>query len=138
VTTGPARAQLRRLGLFLDGFSACFSRQPQREAATQYIDGLFNDSERKSMQAMPGRLGDPRDYQALQHFITHSPWQAARGTLASAAGSASAGPSGCSGCGAHRYRADGWGHAVHAAGIACEAHMDSGEGITLPPYSLNS
>lgn len=76
--TGPARALLRRLGLFLDGFSACFSRQPQREAATQYIDGLFNDSERKSMQAMHGRLGDPRDYQALQHFITHSPWQATR------------------------------------------------------------
>ena len=50
VTTGPARALLRRLGQFLDGFSACFSRQPQREAATQYLDGLFNDSERKSMQ----------------------------------------------------------------------------------------
>ena len=30
------------------------------------------------MQAMHGRLGDPRDYQALQHFITHSPWDAAR------------------------------------------------------------
>ena len=78
MTTGPARALLRRLGQFLDQFSACFSRQPQREAATQYIDGLFGDSERKSMQAMHGRLGEPRDYQALQHFITHSPWQAAR------------------------------------------------------------
>ena len=78
MTTGPARALLRRLGLFLDGFSACFSRQPQRVAATQYIDGLFNDSERKSMQAMHGRLSNPRDYQALQHFITHSPWEAAR------------------------------------------------------------
>jgi SRSO17 transposase len=78
VTTGPARALLRRLGQFLDGFSACFSRRPQREAATHYIDGLFNDSERKSMQAMHGRLGEPREYQALQHFITHSPWQAAR------------------------------------------------------------
>jgi SRSO17 transposase len=66
------------LGLFLDGFSACFSRRPQRAAATQYIDGLFNDSERKSMQAMHGRLGGPRNYQALQHFITHSPWEAAR------------------------------------------------------------
>jgi SRSO17 transposase len=78
VTTAPARALLRRLGQFLDPFSACFSRQPQRDAATQYIDGLFGDSERKSMQAMHGRLGDPRDYQALQHFITHSPWDAAR------------------------------------------------------------
>ena len=78
MTTGPARALLRRLGRFLDGFSACFSCQPQPEAATQYLDGLFNDSERKSMQAMHGRLSDPGQYQALQHFITHSPWDAAR------------------------------------------------------------
>jgi SRSO17 transposase len=78
VTTGTARALLQRLGQYLDGFSACFSRRPQRAAASQYIDGLFNDSERKSMQAMHGRLGDPQDYQALQHFITHSPWDAAR------------------------------------------------------------
>jgi len=78
VTTAPARALLRRLGQFLDQFSACFSRQPQRDAATQYLDGLLGDSERKSMQAMHGRLGGARDYQALQHFITHSPWDAAR------------------------------------------------------------
>jgi hypothetical protein len=25
------------------------------------------------MQAMHGRLGEARDYQALEHFITHSP-----------------------------------------------------------------
>lgn len=30
------------------------------------------------MQAMHERLGDARDYQALQHFITHSPWDATR------------------------------------------------------------
>ena len=78
MTTGPARALLQRLGQYLDEFSACFSRQPQRAAASQYLDGLFNDSERKSMQAMHGRLGDPGDYQALQHFITHSPWEATR------------------------------------------------------------
>jgi hypothetical protein len=30
------------------------------------------------MQAMHGRLSDPGHYQALQHFITHSPWDAAR------------------------------------------------------------
>jgi SRSO17 transposase len=62
----------------MDGFSACFSRRPQREAASRYLDGLFNDSERKSMQAMHGRLSDPSSYQALQHFITHSPWEAER------------------------------------------------------------
>ena len=28
------------------------------------------------MQAMHGRLSDPGQYQALQHFITHSPWDA--------------------------------------------------------------
>ena len=30
------------------------------------------------MQAMHGRLSDPGQYQALQHFITHSPWDAQR------------------------------------------------------------
>ena len=30
------------------------------------------------MQAMHGRLSDPGHYQALQHFITHSPWDATR------------------------------------------------------------
>ena len=62
----------------MDGFSECFSRRPQRDAASRYLDGLFNDSERKSMQAMHGRLSDPASYQALQHFITDSPWDAAR------------------------------------------------------------
>ena len=62
----------------MDGFSGCFSRQPQREAASAYLAGLFNDSARKSMQAMHGRLSDDRSYQALQHFITHSPWEATR------------------------------------------------------------
>jgi SRSO17 transposase len=78
VTTGPARALLRRLGHFLDSFSTCFTRQPQREAASRYLDALFNDSERKSIQAMHGRLSDPGSYQSLQHFITDSPWEAAR------------------------------------------------------------
>ena len=76
MTTARARALVRRLGQYLDGFSACFSRQPQRDAASQYLDGLLNDSERKSMQAMHGRLSEPGQYQALQHFITHSPWKA--------------------------------------------------------------
>jgi len=68
---------LRRFGAFADEFAGCFSRQPQRAAASQYLEALFNDSERKSMQAMHGRLSDPVSYQALQHFITNSPWQAA-------------------------------------------------------------
>ena len=73
-----ARAVLRRFGKFADAFGDCFGRQAQRTAASQYVEGLFNDSERKSMQAMHGRLSDPVTYQALQHFITHSPWDADR------------------------------------------------------------
>lgn len=76
MTAAEARALLQRFGTFADQFAACFSRRPQREAATHYLDGLFNDSERKSMQAMHGRLSDPGSYEALQHFITDSPWEA--------------------------------------------------------------
>jgi len=71
-----AREILERFGTFVDQFGVCFNRRPQREAARRYLDGLFNDSERKSMQAMHGRLSDPATYQALQHFVTHSPWEA--------------------------------------------------------------
>lgn len=67
---------MKRFGQFADQFADGFSRRPQREAASQYLDGLFNDSERKSMQAMHGRLSDPVSYEALQHFITDSPWEA--------------------------------------------------------------
>jgi SRSO17 transposase len=74
VTDRSARALLRRFGEFADRFAGCFSRHPQHAAASQYLEGLFNDSERKSMQAMHGRLSDPISYQALQHFITDSPW----------------------------------------------------------------
>jgi SRSO17 transposase len=76
VTELSARSLLRRFGEFVDRFADCFSRRPQRHAASQYLDALFNDSERKSMQAMHGRLSDPGSYQALQHFITDSPWPA--------------------------------------------------------------
>jgi SRSO17 transposase len=75
VTEPAARAVLQRFGQFADQFAGCFSRQPQRAAASQYLEALFNDSERKSMQAMHGRLSDPVTYEALQHFITDSPWE---------------------------------------------------------------
>lgn len=76
MTEPSARALLRRFGQFADQFAGCFNRSAQRDAASQYIDALFNDSERKSMQAMHGRLSDPGSYEALQHFITDSPWEA--------------------------------------------------------------
>ena len=78
MTDSSARALLRRFGQFVDQFAGCFSRQAQRDGASQYLDALFTDSERKSRQAMHGRLGDPGSYEALQHFITDSPWDAER------------------------------------------------------------
>ena len=78
MTEPSARAVLQRFGQFADQFAACFTRQPQREVASQYLAALLNDSERKSMQAMHGRLSDPVSYGALQHFITDSPWDAGR------------------------------------------------------------
>ena len=67
---------LQRFGQFADQFADCFGRCVQRDAASRYLAGLLNDSERKSMQAMHGRLSDAGTYQALQHFITDSPWPA--------------------------------------------------------------
>jgi SRSO17 transposase len=74
-----ARAVLERLGKFLDRFAGCFGRRTQREGASRYLQGLLNDSSRKSMQPMEARLplNDAASYQRLQHFITHSPWSVA-------------------------------------------------------------
>jgi SRSO17 transposase len=75
VTEARARALLTRLGTFLDQFTTCFGRRAHRTYASRYLQGLLNDSERKSMQPMHGRLSDPGSYQGLQHFITHSAWE---------------------------------------------------------------
>jgi SRSO17 transposase len=75
VTEAQARAVLTRLGTFLDQFTRCFGRHAHRTYASRYLQGLLNDSERKSMQPMHGRLSDPGSYQGLQHFITHSTWE---------------------------------------------------------------
>ena len=74
MTEARARALLTRLGTFLDQFTRCFGRHAHRTYASRYLQGLLNDSERKSMQPMHGRLSDPGSYQGLQHFITHSSW----------------------------------------------------------------
>jgi len=75
VTDPAARALLKRLGTFLDQFAGCFGRRAHRRYASRYVQGLLNDSERKSIQPMHGRLSDPGSYQGLQHFITHSSWE---------------------------------------------------------------
>ena len=75
MTEARARALLTRLATFLDQFTTCFGRRAHRTYASRYLQGLLNDSERKSMQPMHGRLSDPGSYQGLQHFITHSTWE---------------------------------------------------------------
>jgi len=70
-----AREILARFGTLVDQFGVCFNRRPQRETARRHLYGLFNDSER-FMQAIHGRLSDPTPYQALQHFVTDSLWEA--------------------------------------------------------------
>lgn len=71
-----ARAVLQRLGKFLDRFAGCFGRRAHRDGASRYLQGILNDSERKSMQPMEARLplNDAASYQRLQHFITNAPW----------------------------------------------------------------
>ena len=69
---------LRRLMTWLAPFKACFGHRAQAVSLGHYISGLLSDSPRKSMQAMLARLTDPPSYQTFQHFITHSPWPAAR------------------------------------------------------------
>src|SRR4030095_14534299 len=47
-------------------------------ALRTYVQGVFSDRERKSMQAMLARVTEPVACQAFQHFITHAPWDASR------------------------------------------------------------
>ena len=63
---------------WLEPFQRCFGHRAQRLALQTYVQGVFSDSERKSMQAMLARVTEPLSYQAFQHFITHAPWDADR------------------------------------------------------------
>ena len=73
-----ATAWLKRLLAWLELFEPCLARASQRGALRRYVHGLLSDSRRKSMEAMWARLSDPGSYQALQHFISHAPWDAER------------------------------------------------------------
>jgi len=67
---------LDRLSAWLEPYETCFTHVAQRGAFRRYLLGLLSDSRRKSMSAMLERVGDPRTYQAFQHFITDAPWSA--------------------------------------------------------------
>ena len=69
---------MQRLARFLDGFASCFSRLAHGGHAKRYVQGLLSDAKSKNMEGLLSRLADPGDYQSLQHFITHSTWDASR------------------------------------------------------------
>jgi SRSO17 transposase len=73
-----ATARLQRLVRWLEQFKQCFGHRAQLLSLRAYVQGVFSDSERKSMQAMLARVTEPVAYQAFQHFITHAPWEAER------------------------------------------------------------
>lgn len=68
--------RLKRLTKFMDGFAGSFVRGGQSGKALRYVRGLLSDAKRKNMVGMLQRLSDPGQYQTLQHFITHSTWNA--------------------------------------------------------------
>lgn len=73
-----ATARVQRLVRWLEQFKPCFGHRAQLLSLRSYVQGVFSDSDRKSMQAMLARITEPVAYQAFQHFITHAPWEAER------------------------------------------------------------
>ena len=73
-----ATARIQRLVRWLEQFKCCFGHRAQLLSLRSYVQGVFSDSERKSMSAMLARVTEPVAYQAFQHFITHAPWDADR------------------------------------------------------------
>jgi SRSO17 transposase len=70
---------VQRLAGDLDDFVtdvfASLTRSGWQERAGDYLRGLMLDGRRKSIQPMAARLGGPHE-QALNHFVTNSPWPA--------------------------------------------------------------
>jgi SRSO17 transposase len=73
-----ATARVQRLIRWLAQFKQCFGHRAQLLSLRTYVQGVFSDSERTSMQAMLARVTEPVSYQAFQHFMTHAPWEADR------------------------------------------------------------
>ncbi|EST27169.1 transposase [Streptomyces niveus NCIMB 11891] len=54
-----------------------FARADQRRWGGVYLRGLLLEGRRKSVEQMAARLGEDGNRQALAHFVTSSPWDAA-------------------------------------------------------------
>jgi SRSO17 transposase len=62
------------LGGFASDVFASLTRAGWRDRATSYLQGLMIDGRRKSIQPMAARLQGVHE-QALNHFVTNSPWE---------------------------------------------------------------
>src|SRR4051794_27217379 len=69
--------EVERLGAGLAEFAAdvfaSLTRSGWRQRAGWYLQGLMIDGRRKSIQPMAARLSGVHE-QALNHFVTNSPW----------------------------------------------------------------
>jgi SRSO17 transposase len=72
--------EVRRLRDDLTGFAGdvfgSLTRVGWQDRVVSYLQGLMLDGRRKSIQPMAGRLQGVHD-QALNHFVTNSPWDVA-------------------------------------------------------------
>jgi SRSO17 transposase len=64
----------KRLEGFLSKLTVGLGRSERRRWAGVYVRGLLLDGERKSVEPMAARLG--QSDQALQQFVSQSPWSA--------------------------------------------------------------
>lgn len=72
--------RLARLDAYADRFADVFARSDQLRWFRLYLRGLLS-GDRKNVEAIAARVGDSgsADFaQALQHFVSHSPWDGGR------------------------------------------------------------
>jgi SRSO17 transposase len=66
-----------RLVVYMDEIASGLGRVEQRRAAGLYARGLIEQGTRKSLEPVVARLGGGKvEYEALQHFLADSPWDA--------------------------------------------------------------
>jgi SRSO17 transposase len=75
--------RLRRFEAFCDGFHGVFPRADQRRRFRAYLFGLLAGGGRKNVEAIAAHAatllpGEADLGQALQHFVSRSPWDAAK------------------------------------------------------------
>lgn len=79
--SGVLGGELAAVRCDLEDFAAemfeSFARAEQRRWGEVYLRGLLLDGGRKSVEPMAARLGEDGNRQALAHFVTTSPWDAA-------------------------------------------------------------